>query len=96
VENQIAGSNFWHFYTHKFHVTASIFPPNKLGPLFGLVGWTQSEQYHWYWRKWWAFSSSVISTCELTWIVGMSVVSIANSVICFRYHVENTVFHLQT
>jgi hypothetical protein len=28
--------------------------------------WIQSEQYPWYWRKWWAFSSFMISTCELS------------------------------
>jgi hypothetical protein len=33
------------------HITASVFPHNKLGWLFGIVEWIHSEQYPWYWRK---------------------------------------------
>jgi hypothetical protein len=39
--------------------------------------------------------SLVISTCKLCWVMGMSAVSIANFVICFQYHIESTMFHLQ-
>jgi hypothetical protein len=67
----------------------------KLGWLFGLEEWIQSEQYTWYGTKWWALSSFVISTRELSWVVGISVVSIENFVVCFRDHSENTMFQLK-
>jgi hypothetical protein len=54
------------FFYAQLQVTASIFPPNKRGWLFCLVEWIQSEQYPWQRRKWWALSSFVISTCELS------------------------------
>jgi hypothetical protein len=40
-----------------------------------------------------ALSSFVISTCDLSWVVGMSAVPIANFVVCFGDDVESTMFH---
>jgi hypothetical protein len=40
-------------------------------------------------------SSFMISTCDLSRIVGMSAVSIANYIVWFRNHIESTMFHLQ-
>jgi hypothetical protein len=34
------------------------------------------------------------SPCELSWVMGMSAVSIANHVLYFRDHTESTIFHL--
>jgi hypothetical protein len=38
--------------------------------------------------------SFVILACELSWVMGMLAVSIANFVICFWDHIGNTMFHL--
>jgi hypothetical protein len=84
MENPIIGPKFRPFYT-QLHITL-LFPHNKVGWWFGLVEWIQSEQYPWYWRKWWALSSFVILTCKLSWVMGMLAVSIANFVICFQDH----------
>jgi hypothetical protein len=59
------------------------------------VEWIQSEQYPWYWRRWWTLPSFVTLTCELSWVVRMSTVSIANFVACFQDHTESTMFRLQ-
>jgi len=40
-----------------------------------------------------AVSSFVISTCELSWVVGMSAFSIGNFVVCFRNRTESTMFY---
>jgi hypothetical protein len=72
VENPIVGPKFRPFlYTvscNRFNI------PHKLGWLFGLVEWTESEGDPWYRRKWWEFSSFVISRWELPSVLGMSVV----------------------
>jgi hypothetical protein len=62
--------------------------------LFGHVEWIKSEQHSWYQRKWWALSSLVTSTCEVTWVMRMSAVSTADFIVCFRHHIESIVFHL--
>jgi len=54
-------ANVQAFWYAQLHVTASIFPHNKLGWLFCLTEWIQSEQYPWYQRKWWAFIISDVS-----------------------------------
>jgi len=72
----------------QLHVIVLIFPHNKLGRLFVLVLWIQSEQYPWYLRKRWAISSLVISTCELSWIVGMSAVPLQTSGSYWKLHVS--------
>jgi len=79
----------------QLHVTTSVFPQKKLGWLFGLLEWTESEQYPQYQRKWWALSSFVISSRELSWVIVMLAVSTANIVICFQDHIESTMFHSQ-
>jgi hypothetical protein len=73
----------------QLHVTTSVhvFPHNKFSSLFGFVEWIQIQRYQWYRRKWWALSSFV------SWIVGMSAVSIAHSVVCFCDHNESTMHH---
>jgi hypothetical protein len=58
--------------------------------LFGLVEWVQSEQYPWYRRKRWAFSS-VVSKCDLSWF---EEIFIAIFVVCFRNHIESNKIHL--
>jgi hypothetical protein len=59
------------------------------------VEWIQNEQYPWYRRKWWAVSSSVISKCKLSWVVGMSAVSVAKFVIFLGDHIESNMSHVQ-
>jgi hypothetical protein len=51
----ISETDFWtrNCLTHKFfyarlHITPSVFPYNKLGWLYGLVEWNQSEECPWY------------------------------------------------
>jgi hypothetical protein len=39
-------------------------------------------------------SSFEISTCELSWVMGMLAVSIADFVVCFCDHIESTMFCL--
>jgi len=39
-------------------------------------------------------SSFVILTCELSWVMGMLAVSIANFVVCFQDHIESTMIHI--
>jgi hypothetical protein len=58
------------------------------------VEWIKSEQYPWYQRKWWALSSFVILTCNLSYVVGMLAVSISNFVVSFWNHTERAMFNL--
>jgi hypothetical protein len=44
-------AKFKAFFYAQLHVTASVFPYNKLGWPFYLVEWIQSEQYPWYRRN---------------------------------------------
>jgi len=90
----VVAPRFRPFFCALLHVTASIHPHNKLGSLYGLVEWIQSEQYPWYQKKWWALSKFVTSTCELPWVVGNSAVCTAKFV-CFRDHIKSTMFHIQ-
>jgi hypothetical protein len=76
------------FFYAQLLVTASVFRHNKLSGLFGLTKWIQSKQYPWYQRKWWALSSFVILTCMLSYVMGMSAISIAYFVIDSMYHVK--------
>jgi hypothetical protein len=78
-----------------FHVIDSIIPHSKFIWPFGRVERIQSEQSPWYRRNWQVFSSFVISTCELPWVMGMSAVYVSNFVVCFRDNIERIVFHLQ-
>jgi len=90
-------SNHWAKVQASFYaqllVTTSVFPYNKLGWLFGLVEWIDSEEYPWYQISG-EHSLHLWFWCKLSWVVGMSVISIANVVICLSDHIESTMFYL--
>jgi len=73
------GQNSGIFYA-QLQVTALALPHNELGWLFGLEEWFKCEQYSWCRRKWWALSSSVISTCKL--FLGHGVVDYFHFTLC--------------